>query len=180
MSDKNNKGGRPTEYKPEYCDVVIEKMAKGWSKTACAGFIGISRQTLYDWEKANAEFLDAIQIGESLSRVFWEGLSISHFTGIPSDAELKYWDELCQRYPDPEDRPELRAKEFSAHNWKFNMMNRFPDEWRDRKDVSLTGADGGPVQFNNSTPESIKDLLKDKDALKALETILEKLDKPKK
>ena len=70
--------GRPTKYKKAFCKVVIEKMAEGYSKEAVAGFLGIAKDTLYSWVKKYPEFSDAISIGESKSRLFWEKLMIDH------------------------------------------------------------------------------------------------------
>ena len=42
-------GGRPSEYRPEYCEMVQEHMAKGKSLTAFAGSIKVSAFTVYEW-----------------------------------------------------------------------------------------------------------------------------------
>jgi hypothetical protein len=52
--------GRPSEYRPEYCDLVIETMAKGLSLTAFAGLIRVGRETIYGWISAHSEFSDAV------------------------------------------------------------------------------------------------------------------------
>ena len=53
-------GGRPTDYRPEYCDQVIAFMAQGYSLTAFAGSILVSRETIYAWGRAHREFADAL------------------------------------------------------------------------------------------------------------------------
>jgi hypothetical protein len=53
-------GGRPSEYRPEYCDLVIEKMAEGYSLTAFAGFIRMSKEAVYKWMTVHSEFADAV------------------------------------------------------------------------------------------------------------------------
>lgn len=179
MSEERNKGGRPTLYKPEYCEMIIEFMGRGFSKEAFAGHLKISKNTLYEWIKSNAEFQDAAQIAEERCRVFWEEAAISQFTGELTQRDRELYKKHIEDYPDPDYRPPLHPKNFTAHTWKFNMMNRFPSEWRDRKDLSLTGADGGPIQIANPT-DKLKELIKDKEGLKAIETLLSKLDKPSK
>lgn len=44
-------------------------MSKGFSKTAAAGSLGVSRERLLRWAEANPEFHDAIKDGEA-GRVF--------------------------------------------------------------------------------------------------------------
>lgn len=58
--DERYTTGRPTLYRPEYCDLVIEDMAKGYSLTAFAGGIRVSVDTVYEWIKRHAEFSDAV------------------------------------------------------------------------------------------------------------------------
>jgi hypothetical protein len=41
--------GRPTTYKPEYCDAVIEHMAEGASLTSFAASVGAARSTINEW-----------------------------------------------------------------------------------------------------------------------------------
>lgn len=65
--------GRPTKYKPEYCEMLIEHMAEGLSYEAFAGIVSVSYQTIYDWE-IHKEFLEAKEIGFSKCLLFWEKL----------------------------------------------------------------------------------------------------------
>lgn len=52
--------GRPTEYRPEYCDAVQAHMGQGYSLTAFAGTIRVARETVYAWIKTHSEFSDAV------------------------------------------------------------------------------------------------------------------------
>lgn len=81
MSEGKHPGGRPSTYKPEYCeqilewfdrepftmsviegtDKVIRVPAKLPSLTNFAMHIGASRSTLWEWAKQHAEFSNAIQ-----------------------------------------------------------------------------------------------------------------------
>lgn len=65
-------GGRPSKYKPEYCELVLADMAQGFSLTAFAGLIGTNRQTLLNWQEAHPEFLDAVTRGKALQLRAWE------------------------------------------------------------------------------------------------------------
>ena len=53
--------GRPTKYRPEYCQQVKDFMATGKSLTAYAGYIDVSRETVYEWERSIPAFSDAVK-----------------------------------------------------------------------------------------------------------------------
>jgi transposase len=107
--------GRPTKYDPDFCDVIIEAMEKGFSKEAAAAHVRISKDTLYEWAKKYPEFSDALKLGVQLSQIFWEKKGI---------------DNLEETY---------QGTKLNSTNWIFNMKNRF--NWRDKKDLSLEGGD---------------------------------------
>jgi hypothetical protein len=71
--DPNYTIGHPTHYRPEYCELVIEKaMTLGLSLTAFAGVIGVSRETIYAWIKSYSEFSDACSRAKSARVLWWE------------------------------------------------------------------------------------------------------------
>lgn len=101
--DPNYRTGRPSEYRPEYCELVIEKMAEGLSLTAFAGFIRVSRDTVYEWIKRHPAFSDAVSRANP-TRVLW-------------------WELKLQR--------SRKGAETTAS--MFALKNACPDEWRDVK-----------------------------------------------
>lgn len=100
-------GGRPTKYKPEYCDQLIEHMAKGYSFETFGAAVGVARSSVYEWLK-NQEFSDAKKEGLMQCQLFWERMGIGGATG--------------------------RIKGFNVGCWVFNMKNRFG--WRDKVETS--------------------------------------------
>lgn len=106
------KMGRPTKYRPAMCDRVVEMMADGKSLAKVAAELDITRNTMYEWCKSNSEhfipdFSDAVSKGKLLSQAWWEEQGRLH----------------------------LNSKYFNYHGWGLNMRNRFPDDWRDRKEI---------------------------------------------
>lgn len=90
---------RPTEYKPEYCEQLIEHMAQGYSFETFGAVVNVCYKTLYNWADKHSEFLQAKQLGITRSRMFWEKLGIAGTAGkIPG---------------------------FQSGTWMFNMKNRF-------------------------------------------------------
>jgi hypothetical protein len=71
--DPNYTTGRPSDYRPEYCDMIVEKARElGLSVTAFAGLIGVSRESVYAWMKAHSEFSDACSRAKSARVLWWE------------------------------------------------------------------------------------------------------------
>ena len=101
-------GGRPSEYKPEYCELVIDKMAEGLSLTAFAGHIRVARDTVYGWLSQHSEFSDAVARARS-TRVLWlERKLLRSQKGAETTAAI------------------------------FALRNAQPDEWRDVKHTETT------------------------------------------
>jgi transposase len=65
-------GGRPSEYKPEYCQRVIDYMAQGYSLSAFAGSIRKSRETIYGWITTYPDFSHAVEVARAARLVPWE------------------------------------------------------------------------------------------------------------
>ena len=103
------KVGRPSVYKPEYCQMLIDHMASGLSFESFAGLIGVCRATVYNFEK-HPEFLDAKKIAFERNRLFWEKVGVEGM------------------FMGGKDNP------FNATVWVFNMKNRF--NWSDKKETS--------------------------------------------
>lgn len=52
-------GGRPSKYKPEYCEMLITHLSKGFSYESYAAVVKVDFDTLYEWEKVHPEFSEA-------------------------------------------------------------------------------------------------------------------------
>lgn len=102
------KMGRPSKYKPEFCQMLIEHMAKGFSFESFAGLIEVQGQTIYNWLESEPEFLEAKNAAFDKSRLFWERIGIEF---------------LVNKY---------QGDNLNTTLWIFNMKNRFG--WRDVKE----------------------------------------------
>jgi transcriptional regulator with XRE-family HTH domain len=112
--------GRPTKYDPAYCDQVEAVMGEGYSLSAFAGKIGVSRSTINEWMEHHAEFSEAV----SRSKV----------------KRLAHWEETALKV----------AKEGggagSATVVVFGLKNMGDDEWADVQRTEMTGKDGGAIK----------------------------------
>ena len=113
--------GQPTKYRPEYCELLVGHMAEGLSFESFAGLLGVCKQTIYNWLDENPSFLDAKNKGFEANRLFYERIGVQQAkTGVGSATTLI-----------------------------FNLKNRFPSEWRDRREDEGTKIEGPVyIQFD--------------------------------
>lgn len=108
--------GRPTDYKEEYCETIVDLMKDGASIAEVCRELNVAKDTFYNWKKKHPKFSDAIKEGLSLSQGWWE---MKGRTGLDGSV--------------------------NSTMWFMNMKNRFgkikPDTqeeditWRDKQEV---------------------------------------------
>lgn len=113
--------GRPSEYKPIYCDLVIEAMTEGKSLTAFAADIGVARSTIQNWSEAHPEFMVAVNIAKAKCAAWWEerGRSAATAGGAPGQVTAII----------------------------FGLKNMAPDDWREKIVNEHSGIDGGAIKY---------------------------------
>lgn len=72
---------RPTKYKPEYCEQLVDHMKQLHSFESFAANIGTHRDTLYEWCKQYPEFSDARKQGRAVLQKGMENMFKGMFTG---------------------------------------------------------------------------------------------------
>jgi transposase len=119
--------GRPGDYRPEYCEQIIElgKLGKSVVQMGCA--FGVVRTTLANWAKEHPEFLEALGLARALSQDWWERTGQENLAGGMLNAGL----------------------------WSRSMAARFPDDYTEKTKTELTGANGGGLEVRVAamTPE---------------------------
>ena len=110
--------GRPTDYKPEYDDMIVEHMSKGHSAVSFAAKIGVAKMTVYQWEKDHPSFSDAFARARTMCQCWWEDQAVSHLEDVTEyqGTSVRFNDKL----------------------WAKNVACRFKDDWVERKDVSVS------------------------------------------
>lgn len=127
--------GRPSKYKPEYCEQVIELGRKGMSVVEMAANLMVHRETIEEtWPAEYPDFSEAFKLAKLLSQNWWESMGRVNLL-MPKDAGT-----------------------FQASVWSRSMAARFPRDWRENKGVELTGKDGADlnlsVVFVEPTPKA--------------------------
>lgn len=109
-------GGRPTDYKPDFCERVVGLGKEGKSRVEIAYELGVVRTTLANWEQAHPEFLVAMTRAKEAEQVWWERKG----------------------------RDNLQSAVFQASMWSRSMGARFPNDWREasKTDTTVHAGDG--------------------------------------
>lgn len=103
--------GRPSDFKPEYCDAVIALGREGKSKAQLAAALDVSRQTIENWADRHPEFMDALTRARDLALAWWE-----------EQGQAGIW-----------------SKEFNAPAFIKQMQARFRDDYGDKVDHTVKG-----------------------------------------
>lgn len=104
--ETNMAGGRPTIYKPEFCERAIEYLKEGASIEELGLELDCGYSTIYLWMDQHPEFLEAIKKGREYSEAWWK----------------------------KNGRTQLHSDTFNSTLWYMNMKNRFG--WADKKEVN--------------------------------------------
>jgi hypothetical protein len=123
-------GGRPTEYKEDYCSKVLEWGSIGKSLTWMAAELDVSRDTVYEWAKVHPEFSDALTRARQRCQAWWED----------------------------QGQDGIKSPMFNGGVWAKNMGARFKADWGDTKSVEVSGKDGAPIQTENKTALDLSSL----------------------
>jgi hypothetical protein len=98
--------GRPTDYRPEFCQMLVDHMKQGFSFKSFGAIIDVCETTITSWASTHDDFLAAKTKGKSFERLYWEKLH-----------------NKCS------DTGEGSA---SAIIWA--QKNKFPDDYKDRNE----------------------------------------------
>ena len=99
---------RPSKYKPEFCERIIELRSEGASIVEVAAEFGASKMAIYRWRDEFPEFAEALAIS----------------------------DERCEAWWEKQGRTHLKDRSFNSTLWYMNMKNRFG--WADKQEVDHT------------------------------------------
>jgi len=109
MAKRKEPFGRPTKYRKEFCQLLIEHMAEGLSLESFGGKVHVCKDSLYEWVKKHKDFSDAFGLGKAACQLYWEKLGRDHLY-LPH-----------------------QGGSFNGAMWGLNMANRFG--WRSQVDV---------------------------------------------
>lgn len=98
--------GRPSTYSTSFCGQVLALGSEGASRAEMAHALGCALTTMRRWEAWHPEFKQAVSNAIGLAQGVWERMArLSAFSAGPR---------------------------FNAKAFAFQMLNRFPADWRHR------------------------------------------------
>lgn len=105
--------GRPSKYKPTYCNLLIEHMQEGASIASFAAEIGVARSTINEWADAHPDFSEALKKGKAKCAAWWE----KQLRGIATEG----------------------GGPGSATAVIFGLKNMASEDWREKQEVEHSG-----------------------------------------
>lgn len=112
MTDQPHAGGRPSKYKPAFCEVAVEVLSQGYSEAVLAGELEVCIDTITEWKNVHEEFSASVKRGRAKGARIWE-------------------DRL---------RALAEKNEGNATGVIFGLKNRHPEAWRDKTEQEHTVA----------------------------------------
>jgi len=73
--------GRPTDFRPDMGEKILELMASGLSLAASAAEIGVHRQRVYEWVEKHPDFADTVKLAMAKRQLFLERRLLSSEIG---------------------------------------------------------------------------------------------------
>lgn len=135
-------GGRPTEYKPELCQVAADMCAIGATDEEVAYEIGISVRTLYRWKSSYHEFCQALKLGKEACDERVERSLFNRAVGYTFDSV-----KILQNAGVPLVVPYKEHVPPDVGAAKLWLINRQPEKWADIQRKEVSGPGGAPIEF---------------------------------
>lgn len=132
--ESNNDRGRPTKFKPEYCDQAYKLcLLLGATDGDLAKFFDVTEQTINNWKIQFPEFFESLRAGKDVADA---NVALSLFNrciGYTHTAEKIFNNageviraEYTEHYP-----PDVSAI-------KVWLYNRQPEVWKDKQEITIS------------------------------------------
>ena len=140
--------GRPSDYRPDFCDQARKLCRLGATDIEVADFLGVSVATLNNWKAAHPAFLDALKEGKSEADTRVVDSLYHRAVGYSFDSEKVQIqrDGSVVRAPIREHVPPDTT---AAIFW---LKNRRPQDWRDVHKHEV----GRPGEFEDKSPDELR------------------------
>ncbi len=173
--DKLKVGAKP-DYRPEFCEMLVAHLKDGGTYESFAAICDVSYATLYNWEKAYPEFLEAKNRGKPKALKFYIDMGKAMATG-----QIKRLHKRTVRMENgkvvfnPKTGEPIYDEEFvpatpNAAVWIFMMKNMHG--WHDQKNFTISGdPNGAPIKYQSISPEEkLKEVVEMQRVIKEIES----------
>jgi len=132
-ASSNQKVGRPSEFKPDYCEQVVKLCRLGATDQDIAEFFNVSTTTIDNWKIRYPEFLGAVRAGKIEADVQVANSLFKKATGYVVEVE-----KVVGRADDRKIVKMNIAIEPDTQACMFWLKNRRKDQWRDKQEIDVT------------------------------------------
>ena len=80
--------GRPSSYRPDYCELIIEAMAAACRPRRRRPRSAFGADRLFYWQREHPEFLQAIQEGRQKALLWWEERALALAKGEAGNTQI--------------------------------------------------------------------------------------------
>lgn len=127
-ADKKREVGRPSAYRPEYCERIVELGKLGYSQAQMAADIGVCKATITVWSREHDSFLNALTLARTYSQCWWE----------------------------QEAQNGLKNRDFNSSLWERSVKSRFREDYTDRTISEIVGKDDGAIEIKDASADARK------------------------
>lgn len=126
--------GRPTSFKPSFCEQAEKLCRLGATDIDLADFFGVSDRTIYRWQSQYEEFRQALKAGKEGADDRVERSLYHKAVGYTFESEkiFQFQGKIVRAKTREHVPPDTTAAIF----W---LKNRRTEAWRDKQDIEHTG-----------------------------------------
>lgn len=121
-AQKKRPVGRPTKYRPEFCEQIIDLGKEGKSIAQMAAHFDVDKASIFDWAAAHEEFSTALARARAHSQTWWEDKAQSN----------------------------LASRDFNAQLWLKSVSSRFREDYTEKQVTEVSGPDGGAMKVETT------------------------------
>lgn len=126
-----NPEGRPTKYKPEYCEQAAKLCALGAIDLDLAAFFNVEESTIYEWKNAHPKFSESIKEAKDNEDAKVVKSLYKRAMGFTRNVQ-----KLSQQGDVLDTKEELPPDTTACIFW---LKNRQKKDWRDRQELEHSG-----------------------------------------
>jgi hypothetical protein len=135
---KPNKRGRPTQFDPAYCELVVKLCKLGATDKEMADIFHVSEKTFNVWKSKHPDLVQSLRAGKDYAdanvaeRLYQRAMGFEH-----DSEEIKVVSDGAGMGSSVERVPVRKIYPPDTEAAKFWLKNRQPKKWRDKTEVDL-------------------------------------------
>ena len=118
--------GRPTKYKPEFCQQLVIYMAQGYSARSFASQAGVDASQIDKWIAKYPDFHKAKKTGDALLEHFYTRMGLDLAQGVYPKGNVAAWIYLTKNIIGWTDRTDLKITAETDHKEEFDLLRAVP------------------------------------------------------